>query len=57
MLCLSREFGESIVIAGSIKITVLQSKRGGVMLGIEAPPAVPVRREEVPPRKPEARAA
>lgn len=47
MLCLSRNFGEAIVIAGNVKVTVLKGRRGDVMLGIEAPQEVPVHREEV----------
>jgi carbon storage regulator len=48
MLVLSRKVGESIVISGSIRITVVQSARNGrIRLGIEAPPEVIVLREEL----------
>lgn len=47
MLVLSRKKGESIVIDGDIRITVLSSTGGQVRLGIEAPKHIPVHRQEV----------
>jgi carbon storage regulator len=47
MLVLSRKLGESIVIDGSIKVTVVAVDRNKVRIGIEAPPEVPVHREEI----------
>ncbi len=47
MLILSREEGEVIVIAGSIRITVVEIREGRVRLGVEAPQDVIVDREEV----------
>ena len=48
MLVLSRKVGESILISGSIRVTVVQSARNGcIRLGIEAPPEVKVLREEL----------
>lgn len=47
MLVLSRKHGESIRIHDEIVITVVQLSRGRVQLGIEAPPDVPIHREEV----------
>ena len=47
MLCLSRELGESIVIGENVKVTLLKSRRGGFMLGIEAPKEIPIRRQEI----------
>ncbi len=42
MLVLTRREGEQIVIAGNIRITVVQLKGGTVRLGIEAPREIPV---------------
>jgi carbon storage regulator len=47
MLVLSRKRGERIVLADSIVVTVLEVKRGTIRLGIEAPPHVPIVREEL----------
>jgi len=47
MLCLSRELGESIVINENVKVTLLKNRRGGFMLGIEAPQEIPIRRQEI----------
>ena len=47
MLILGRRVGESIVIDGGITVTVLACERGGVRLGIEAPPAVGILRGEI----------
>jgi carbon storage regulator len=47
MLCLSRELGESIVINENVKVTLLKNRRGGFMLGVEAPREIPVRRQEI----------
>lgn len=47
MLVLSRRCGESVTIGPDIRVVVLGVKSGQVRLGIEAPPAVAVHREEV----------
>ena len=47
MSCLSRELGESIVINENVKVTLLKNRRGGFMLGVEAPREIPVRRQEI----------
>jgi carbon storage regulator len=47
MLVLSRKSGDSLVIAGSICVRVIEVKGGSVRLGIEAPKEVPVHRHEV----------
>lgn len=47
MLVLTRRPGESIIIAGDIKITVVSVGPGRVKLGIEAPPHVRVDRQEI----------
>ena len=47
MLILARRPGESIVLDGGIRIVVLASDRGGVRLGIEAPPQVTILRGEI----------
>jgi carbon storage regulator len=47
MLILSRKPGESIVIDGRIKVTVVRSEGEAVKIGIEAPAEVPVHRQEI----------
>lgn len=47
MLVLSRQCDESIVIAGDIRITIVDVRGDKVRIGIEAPGDVPVHREEV----------
>jgi carbon storage regulator len=47
MLILGRRVGDSILIDGGIKIVVLACDRGGVRIGIEAPPEVTILRGEI----------
>jgi carbon storage regulator len=47
MLILTRKLGENIRIGDEVKITILDIKGGQVKLGIEAPPHIPVHREEI----------
>lgn len=47
MLVLSRKIGESIIIDGDIKVTVISTRKGAVRIGIEAPDDVTVNREEI----------
>lgn len=47
MLVLSRKLGEKIYINDNICITVVDIDRNKIRLGIEAPPEVPVYRQEV----------
>ena len=47
MLVLSRKVGERILIGPYIAGTVVRVTGGGVRLGIEAPPELPVVREEL----------
>ncbi len=47
MLVLSRKVGESIQIAGDIRITVTEVRGGRVRLSIEAPQAVRIARQEI----------
>lgn len=47
MLILSRKAGESIVIDGRIKVTIIRFEGEVVKVGIEAPSQVPVHRQEV----------
>ncbi len=47
MLILSRKPGQSLVIAGNIRVKVLDSEGGRVRLGIDAPAEVEVHREEI----------
>lgn len=47
MLVLSRKQLDAIIIGDDIKITVVRIDRNQVRLGIEAPPHIPVLREEL----------
>lgn len=47
MLVLSRKDNQSIVIGDNVKITVVEIRGDKVRLGIEAPRAVSVHREEI----------
>ncbi|HEY1790728.1 MAG TPA: carbon storage regulator CsrA [Verrucomicrobiae bacterium] len=47
MLILSRKTGESIVIAGNIRVKVVRVEGETVKIGVEAPSSVPVHRQEV----------
>lgn len=47
MLILSRKPGESIVIDGKIRVKIVRAEGDVVKIGIEAPPDVPVHRQEV----------
>jgi carbon storage regulator len=47
MLILSRKLNESIVINGQIVVKVLRIDKDTVKLGIQAPPEIPVHREEI----------
>jgi carbon storage regulator len=49
MLVLSRKLGEKIVIGDNIVITVVKIDRNQIRIGIEAPPIIPVYREEIAP--------
>jgi carbon storage regulator len=52
MLVLTRKAGESIVINDSIRIQVVQLSGGRVKLAFDAPPTVPIQREELLNREP-----
>jgi carbon storage regulator len=47
MLILSRKTGESIVIAGNIRVKIVRLEGETVKIGVEAPSSVPVHRQEV----------
>jgi carbon storage regulator len=47
MLVLSRRRHASVVIGSDIEVKVLSIRRGAVKLGIDAPPEVPIRRNEL----------
>lgn len=47
MLILSRREGETIVIDGNIRITVMEVRGDQVRIGIDAPRSVSVHRQEV----------
>lgn len=49
MLVLSRKLNEKIIIDGRIVVTIVKMDRNQVRIGIEAPPEVPVFREEIAP--------
>lgn len=47
MLVLSRKPGECVVIDGRVKVKIVRLDGDVVKLGIEAPPDVPIHRQEV----------
>lgn len=47
MLILGRKVGDSILIGDDIRVVVLANDRGGVRIGIEAPPNVTILRGEI----------
>ncbi len=47
MLLLARKIGETVVIGGTIRVTVDRIRGRGVRLKIDAPREIPVDREEV----------
>jgi carbon storage regulator len=47
MLVLSRKIGESILIDGGIRITIVGIQRNQVRLGFEAPDQIRILREEL----------
>lgn len=47
MLVLARKLNQNIVIDGRIVVKVLRVERDTVKLGIQAPPSIPVHRQEV----------
>jgi carbon storage regulator len=51
MLVITRKIGETIVIDGNIRVTVVAHQGGKIRLGIEAPEYVSVDRQEVHDRK------
>jgi carbon storage regulator len=55
MLVLSRNVGERILIGGDIVVQVLAIRGRETRLGISAPAAVPIRRAELPPNRPQGR--
>lgn len=47
MLVLSRKKGEAVVIGKNIRIVICEIGENSIRLGIEAPRAVPIMREEL----------
>ncbi len=47
MLVLSRKLNEEIVIAGNIRVKILEINGSQVRLGVEAPAQVPILRQEL----------
>jgi carbon storage regulator len=54
MLVLTRRIGEEIVIADSIRVTVVAIQEGRVRLGVTAPDSVRVDRQEIHERRSQA---
>ncbi len=51
MLVLTRKNGEAVQI-GNVRIVILKTGRGGVRIGIEAPPDTRITRESAEPERP-----
>jgi carbon storage regulator len=51
VLVLSRRVGEEIVIDGTIRVVIVAVQGNKVRLGVEAPPHVPVDRQEIHERR------
>lgn len=49
MLVLTRKLGERILIGESVVVTILDVNRWHIRLGIDAPPDIHIRREELSP--------
>jgi carbon storage regulator len=47
MLVLSRKIGQEIIIDGCIRVILAGIKGDKVRIGIDAPPHIPVNREEI----------
>jgi carbon storage regulator len=47
VLQLTRKPGETIVIGGDVRVSVIQIAGGAVRIGIDAPRSVPIYREEI----------
>lgn len=47
MLILTRRIGESIIIGDTVTVTVLRIKRNSVRVGVNAPRALSIHREEI----------
>ncbi len=47
MLILTRRVGERLMIGDDVSVTVLDVKGNQVRIGVNAPPSVPVHREEI----------
>lgn len=47
MLVLSRRMGEGIQVGDDVRITVVRIADGTVRIGIDAPPQMPIMREEL----------
>ena len=47
MLVLTRKVGEKLLIGDNIVISVIEVNRGGIRIGVEAPPNISILRYEV----------
>ena len=47
MLIITRNIGESLIIAGDIKVVLLSRKGNQIKVGVEAPKGIDVHREEI----------
>lgn len=47
MLILTRKMGETVVIGEDVYLTILGYRNGQVRLGFDAPPTMPINRDEI----------
>lgn len=47
MLVLTRHIGESLIINNTVTVKILGIKDNQIRLGIDAPPNIPIHREEI----------
>jgi carbon storage regulator len=50
MLILTRKLNEQVIVGGSIRITVVETRGSEVILAIEAPAEITIKRGEIPAR-------
>lgn len=47
MLVLSRKLGQSLKVGNGVRITIVKIDKNSVRIGIDAPPEVPIQRQEI----------